>query len=252
MRIPDSYNCPVPPADTSLSTPPVTRKPETRAVFFDVDFTLIHPGPTFQGVGYRQFCARHGVEVDASAFDAAVARASDLLVAPAAIYDPEVFIRYTSRIIQGMGGQGAGVDAASREIYSEWAACHHFDLYDDVSEVIREIHARGVRIGLISNTQRCLATFQTHFSLEGLFAVAVSSFEHGFMKPHRSIFETALQGVGAAPGESVMVGDSLLHDIEGARSIGMRGVLVARGGIPERCPTDVPVIRSLRELPELL
>ena len=24
-----------------------------RAVFFDVDFTLIHPGPTFHGVGYR-------------------------------------------------------------------------------------------------------------------------------------------------------------------------------------------------------
>ena len=36
----------------------------TRAVFFDVDFTLIYPGPAFQGGGYRDFCARHGVEVD--------------------------------------------------------------------------------------------------------------------------------------------------------------------------------------------
>jgi hypothetical protein len=29
------------------------------AVFFDVDFTLIYPGPTFQGEGYARFCARH-------------------------------------------------------------------------------------------------------------------------------------------------------------------------------------------------
>ena len=242
----------MPPPNAHQSIPQVNEKPQTRAVFFDVDFTLIHPGPTFQGVGYRQFCARHGVEVDAGAFDAAVARASELLVAPAEIYDPEIFIRFTSRIIQGMGGEGPGVDAASREIYNEWAACHHFDLYEDVPDVIRDIHARGVRIGLISNTQRCLASFQTHFSLEGLFSVAVSSSEHGFMKPHRSIFETALQRAGAAPGEAMMVGDSLLHDIEGARSIGMRGVLVARSGTPEGCPPDVPVIRSLRELPALL
>ena len=36
----------------------------TRAVFFDVDFTLIYPGPTFRGEGYQRFCARHGIAVD--------------------------------------------------------------------------------------------------------------------------------------------------------------------------------------------
>ena len=36
----------------------------TRAVLFDVDFTLIHPGPMFQGEGYRAFCARFGIEAD--------------------------------------------------------------------------------------------------------------------------------------------------------------------------------------------
>ena len=48
----------------------------TKAVFFDVDFTLIHPGPTFQGHGYSEACARHGVTADASRFDAAVAAVS--------------------------------------------------------------------------------------------------------------------------------------------------------------------------------
>jgi putative hydrolase of the HAD superfamily len=224
----------------------------TRAVFFDVDFTLIYPGPMFQGAGYRDVCRQHGVTVDADAFDRAVAASSSLLDAHGGTYDPEVFIRYTARIIEEMGGRGPDVDAAARDIYDRWAACHHFILYDEVTEVLRALHASGIKIGLISNTQRCLASFQEHFALNGLFAVMISSSEHGYMKPHPSIFEVALEQAGVQRDEAVMVGDSLAHDVEGARRFGMRAVLVSRSGQPVDCPPDVPVIRSLRELPRLL
>ena len=36
-----------------------------RLFCFDVDFTLIYPGPTFRGEGYQAFCARYGMDVDA-------------------------------------------------------------------------------------------------------------------------------------------------------------------------------------------
>ena len=48
------------------------------------------------------------------------------------------------------------------------------------------------------------------------------------MKPHPSIFDAALQLIGVPARESVMVGDSLTHDIAGARQVGMRGILVRR------------------------
>jgi HAD superfamily hydrolase (TIGR01662 family) len=232
----------------------------TGAVFFDVDFTLIYPGPTFRGEGYAGFCARHGIAVDPALFDGAVAKASAVLdEAQDHIYDAELFHRYTAAIIAGMGGEGPALAACAEEIYDEWAACHHFELYDDVPGVLRDIAGRGIRIGLISNSHRCLASFQSHFELEGLITAAVSSSEHGYMKPHPSIFEAALQLVGAPAALSVMVGDSLKHDIEGAARVGMRGVLVRRSVDPgaDRLASSfggcsVPVIRTLSELPALL
>ncbi len=225
----------------------------TRAVFFDVDFTLIYPGPAFQGSGYREFCSRFGIEVDPARFDNAVAGAATFLEPESGLYDAQLYVDYTRRIIEGMGGAGPHLEAAARAIYVEWAACHHFLLYDDVSEVLRSLHASGIKIGLITNSHRCLSSFQSHFSLEGLFSVMLSSLDHGYMKPHPSIFESALQAADVEAREAVMVGDSFPHDIEGARRLGMRGILVARSATARAaCPPDVAVIQSLRELPALL
>lgn len=229
----------------------------TRAVFFDVDFTLIYPGPTFQGEGYQRFCAKHGMQVDAAAFTRAVASAAYLLEGVKDHrYDPQLFIDYTRQIIQEMGGSGPGLDACTREMYEEWAACRHFSLYDDVEPVFRELNARGVRIGLISNTHRSLASFQNHFELDELISGAISSSEHGYMKPHPSIFQAALDLLGVAAGESVMVGDSPPDDIEGALRAGMAAVLLRRSGVRPRWSQtridQVPVITTLFELPALV
>src|SRR5579864_3284879 len=182
----------------------------------------------FRGEGYRSFGAR---------------------------YDADIFVAYTRHIVEQMGGRGPRLDDCAREIYAEWAACQHFELYDEVPQVLREIAAAGVRIGLISNTHRCLASFQTHFDLQGLISATVSSSGHGFMKPHPSIFSAALQLVDDKPSDAMMVGDSLRQDVEGALRAGMQAVLLHRGDrpTPEAVgPLGVPVIRSLVDLPALL
>jgi putative hydrolase of the HAD superfamily len=222
------------------------------AVFFDVDFTLIYPGPTFQGEGYARFAAQYGMTIDRTRFGHAVRAASSILdEAQEHTYDAEVFVRYTRRIVEEMGGTGDRLDDCAREIYDEWAGNQHFFLYDDVSAVLTELAGRGLKLGLISNSHRCLSSFQQHFELDGLIAAAVSSSEHGYMKPHPSIFEAAMTLAGVTAEESVMVGDSLSHDIDGARRVGMRGILVHRSDDPPPV-TDVPVIRSMQELVALL
>ena len=230
----------------------------TRAVLFDVDFTLIYPGPTFQGEGYQAFCARYGIDVDAARFPGAVSAASALLEGPEdAVYDNDVYVAYTRGIIEGMGGRGDAITACAREIYAEWAACQHFTLYDDVPEVLRALANDGIRVGLVSNSHRCLSTFQTHFALEGLITATISSSEHGFMKPHPSIFRAALERLDVEPKCALMVGDSIQHDVDGALRAGMRAALLHRDSTPharecELLARGVPTIRTLHELPALL
>jgi putative hydrolase of the HAD superfamily len=230
----------------------------TRAVLFDVDFTLIAPGPMFRAEGYESFCTRHGMRVDPLRFDEAVAGAAAVLEgADDTPYDPEIFVAYTRRIIERMGGSGSTVDACAREIYDEWAGSHHFELYDEVPDVLRALGAKGVRIGLVSNSHRCLDSFQAHFELRGLIDVGISSPDHGFMKPHPSIFAEALQRLGVVPPDALMVGDSIRHDIEGALGAGMRAALVYRSlaahpRAAELSARGVPILRSLRELVDFL
>lgn len=240
---------------------PVTPAPSVRpvrGVLFDVDFTLIYPGPMFQGEGYQAFCARFGMAVDASAFADAVASAAVLLDRPEEEpYDPTLYVAYTRHIIEGMGATGERVDACAQAIYEEWALCHHFQLYDDVPDVLQALAGAGVRIGLVSNSHRCLASFASHFGLDTLIAAGVSSADHGLMKPHPSIFRAALDRMGVRPGEALMVGDSVRHDIDGARRAGMRAALIHRGEAPhpdaDALVTDgVPVIRSLADVLGLL
>jgi HAD superfamily hydrolase (TIGR01662 family) len=225
-----------------------------RAIFFDVDFTLIYPGPTFQGEGYARFCAEADVHVDASRFDQAVAAASFILdEVEEQVYDPNLFVHYTATIIEHMGGRGAAVVRVAERIYEQWASNHHFEIYDDVAPVLTSLAADGFVLGVISNSHRSLDAFAEHFKLDGLIGTTISSAEHGFMKPHPSIFDAALQRASVRASDAVMVGDSVKADIDGARAAGMRGILLRRSGErPESLPQDIAVISTLHQLRSLL
>ena len=224
-----------------------------KAVFFDVDFTLIYPGPTFTAEGYTHFALRHGFYVDAARFDLAVASAAmELDGIEDDIYRAEPFLRYAEHVLRGMGGEGSDLRKCAEEIYEEWADCRHFDLYDDVIETFRQLQFMGLSIGLISNTHRCLDAFQSHFALESFVTYAISSYEHGYLKPHPTIFHEALRSVGIDPPDGLMVGDSMAHDVVGAQRVGMCAVLLVRSGSHTTAVDNVQIIRTLTELPSLI
>ena len=108
-------------------------------------------------------------------------------------------------------------------------------------------------VGAISNSHRSLDAFREHFALANIITVSVSGAEHGYMKPHRSIFDAALDRAKISAGEAMMVGDSFKHDIEGALNDGWRAVLLRRSGeVPYALPGDLRVIKTLSDLLPLL
>jgi putative hydrolase of the HAD superfamily len=200
-----------------------------RAVVFDVDFTLAKPGPDLGPEGYARLGARHGLTLDPARYEEARRAALvDLKRHPELDHDEEIWIRFTQRIIESMGGGLGDTYAAACEMEGAWAHAHHFELYDDAIPTLDALREQGLKLGLLSNSARDLDEFVCH---HGLTVDAVlTSRAHGKTKPHEAIFRRMLELLDVVPGEAVMVGDTVEDDVEGARAVGMQAVLVDRQG----------------------
>ncbi len=99
---------------------------------------------------------------------------------------------------------------------------------EGAEELLSELKARGLRVGLISNTGRtpgsALRAILEQLRLARHIDVMVFSNEHGECKPQQSIFEELRRGLDVAYEEMMFVGDNLYADVHGAQRVGMRGV----------------------------
>jgi putative hydrolase of the HAD superfamily len=121
-------------------------------------------------------------------------------------------------------------------------------------EVLAQLHTRGLRLGVISNTLqpgRYLDEALTRRGLLDYFVARLYSSELGVAKPHPAIFRAALAALDVAPERALHVGDRLKADVAGARGVGMKAVLIEVAHRPEQDPVIVPDAR-IAELPELV
>jgi HAD superfamily hydrolase (TIGR01549 family) len=198
-----------------------------RAVLFDVDFTLCRPGPELSPERYARIAARHGAVLDTSRYDAArEAAVLNLKRHPELIHDETIWHAFTEEIFTGMGGPPGLASECATEIERGWEESENFELYEDVLPVLVELRRHRLKLGLVSNGIRDLALFVEHHRL--VIDAIVDSRTHGRVKPHPTIFQAALDALEVEAVDAVMVGDSLAEDVEGARAIGMRAILVDR------------------------
>lgn len=76
-------------------------------------------------------------------------------------------------------------------------------------------------------------------------------------KPNRAYFETALEDMQLLPSQAAMIGDDIETDIQGARALGAKTILVRTGKYPfdREKPAEIQpdwTIESIQELPRLL
>lgn len=98
---------------------------------------------------------------------------------------------------------------------------------DGVAATIDRIRGRGVRVAVVSNSDGSVRDSLQRAGLLDLFEFVIDSHEIGVAKPDPAIFLAALERMGLVPEETWYVGDSVFHDVEGARAARLaRAVLV--------------------------
>jgi len=147
--------------------------------------------------------------------------------------------------------KGAGIDVGMDTAGQVWAKVqqipYSFAAFDDTLPVLDMLKLRELTLGLISNIGRDIHEMCESLSLAPYLDFTVTSTEVGIGKPHPPVFLKALERAGVAPNEAIHVGDSYRSDVEGARGVGIRPLLLDRDGVMTDV-TDCPRIGSLIEV----
>lgn len=165
-------------------------------------------------------------------------------VAASALEDarPAMWRRYNEAIRAGLGGhpwvllmatllRSAGVEEHAVEPLSEWLFTEQprRNLWRrpiaGMIERVRSLRARGIPVGVISNSEGRLAGLIAEMGWSHDFDVVADSGALGMEKPDRAIFDWTAEALGVPLAEVVHVGDSWAADYLGARAAGMRAVL---------------------------
>ena len=121
-------------------------------------------------------------------------------------------------------------------------------LFPHTIEILKYLVDKGYQLHLITNgfevTQR---SKMKHSGLDIFFKEIITSECSNSLKPQKEIFEFALRRSGAKPEDSIMIGDSVEVDIDGARMAGIDQVFVNHLCVD--CDANATYeIRSLKEL----
>lgn len=229
-------------------------------VFFDVGgtlFDLLTPQPAF-----GEALAARGLSVPWSVLEQALQQARRQLRPADHVGPPTEYridhrrararrARFLEALLDELAVPECDRDAARRAVEAALAAPGLFGLYPDAVPTLRVLRVAGFRLGVISNWDAGLPLLCRHHGLDRYFELILASEAEGFAKPGRHLFERALERAGAPAGATLYVGDSLEEDIHGAAAVGLRPVLLDRGGYYPR-GTWLPTIHSLDELPRLV
>lgn len=242
-------------------------RPPCRAILFDMDDTLVPTSAIDEkalSVAARFAWSRLGrsggdEEAEAAAMAALAARFKALLraepfpppgsSATVALWRTGLWARAlegatapdqppsadpTPKVLADSAQQGQD-EVLAAEVHDHWLSerLSLFKFPADVAQLIERLRP-SYRLGIITNGPGELQRAKLEAcGAAALFGpsdfCAVVSGEQPAAKPDPSIFRTALKMMGVDPGETIMVGDSLVHDIQGGIRAGLLATVWVRG-----------------------
>jgi len=218
-----------------------------RAVLFDLDGTLLDTAEDIASALNRALAEQQVTPLAAQRIRELIGRGAPLLV---------------RRVVARLPSRPWPVDAQLllQRFYFHYDHMHETHEYQarpypGVAEGLAQLHARGLRIAVVTNKARhAAAALLGQLHLSDYVEVVVGGDNVTQRKPHPQPLLLACEALRVDVGEALMVGDSAV-DVLAARAAGMRIVCVPYGyneGENPRALSCDALIESIGDLPELL
>ncbi|KAI5056576.1 hypothetical protein GOP47_0028394 [Adiantum capillus-veneris] len=208
------------------SSPPfyLFQKMEVKAVFFDMDDTLVpsHAADTCAFLAVARLLASRAPHVDHQAVIDKF-----LLLFFAQPWDPHHQIDVTEWRSQLWNRALLCQNVEDMDLARDMQTCFDaerlrvFRWGEGVEALVRRLQAQGYKTGIITNGHSKIQRAKLKACrAEELFGVILVGGEQPDEKPHKDIFLKACKMVGCEPDKAIFVGDTLKTDIQGGFNAG--------------------------------
>lgn len=198
-----------------------------KTLFLDAGGVLVFPNWS----RVRDVLAKYGVHVDAGALAAAEPHAKqriDVGTTIDATDDSQRGWLYFNLVLTEAGVTlGEQTRAALAELHAYHAALNLWETVPpDVAPALDRLRQLGLRIAVISNANGTLRRTLDRVDLAARVDAVLDSCEEGVEKPDPRLFQLGLERIGGRAETTLHVGDIYHIDVVGARSAGLRAVLL--------------------------
>jgi HAD superfamily hydrolase (TIGR01549 family) len=195
--------------------------------------------------------ARHGVQVSGSALRLAEPSAKfaiDEARSVATSTDAQRGGTYLEGVLDNAGvPRSAARDTALTELYAYHMEHNLWEhVPEDVIPALDRLSTLGLRLAVVSNANGVLHRLFDRVGLTRYFHTICDSCLEGVEKPDAHLFRIVIDRAGARPETTMHVGDLYHVDVVGARSSGLRAVLIDPHNLYGAY--DVERVRTLDEL----
>ncbi|MDE0046209.1 MAG: HAD-IA family hydrolase [bacterium] len=125
-------------------------------------------------------------------------------------------------------------------------ARHRISYLDGALDLLKTLKPRYILVSLTNGNADFL-----RLGLDRFFSFGFTAADVGAMKPHRAMFDAALEQAGIAASNAVHVGDQPIDDVQGAKDVGMHTIWFNPDGAKDTVGASAEVSRLL-EIPQVI
>ena len=241
---------------------PFEQPQSIRTVFFDAGFTLIRPYPSTPEI-CQQVCQRLNLHVHLDAVKERMTEAQDYYYRQMRLNRhtwgseqaiSEFWISYYMNLLRPFIEEHdePRLYQLAQVINQEFDKHTSWEVYSDVFPTLEALRRHKYTLGVISDWGISLGPILRRLNLTPYFDCLLVSAVTRHAKPSPLLYEMALERANSIADYTLHIGDSYIHDVLGARAVGMTPVLLDRPGHLEESNVDCLLIHSLAELLDLL